>query len=47
MTSGTGGVPRFELAPGYSVPRAIVGLWQLSAGHARSALDLDRVLAMA
>jgi aryl-alcohol dehydrogenase-like predicted oxidoreductase len=26
-------VPRITLAPGYSVPRQIVGLWQLSAGH--------------
>ncbi len=26
-------IPRVELAPGYSVPRHIVGLWQLSVGH--------------
>jgi aryl-alcohol dehydrogenase-like predicted oxidoreductase len=29
-------IPRVELAPGYSIPRHIVGLWQLSAGHQRS-----------
>jgi len=28
-------IPRVELAPGYRVPRHIVGLWQLSAGHQR------------
>ncbi len=28
-------IPRVELAPGYEVPRHIVGLWQLSAGHQR------------
>lgn len=29
-------IPRVELAPGYEVPRHIVGLWQLSAGHQSS-----------
>ncbi len=28
-------VPQWELAPGYSVPRLILGLWQLSGGHGR------------
>lgn len=30
------GIPRVELAPGYDVPRHIVGLWQLSGGHQRT-----------
>ena len=28
-------IPQAELAPGYQVPRHIVGLWQLSGGHQR------------
>ncbi len=35
-----------EITPGYTVPPIIVGLWQLSAGHARGgAEDRSRVLA--
>jgi len=30
---------RAELAPGYSVPRQIVGLWQFSEGHSREPID--------
>ncbi|HJO02759.1 MAG TPA: aldo/keto reductase [Acidobacteriota bacterium] len=38
--------PHTELAPGYSVPPIIIGLWQLSEGHARAgAGDRSRVLA--
>lgn len=33
MTASTEAVERIELAPGYDIPRVIVGLWQLSAGH--------------
>ncbi len=36
-------VERFELAPGYSISRMVVGGWQLSAGHGR---PLDRGVAV-
>ena len=37
--------PQIEIAPGYAVPPIIVGLWQLSRGHARiGAGDRSRVL---
>ena len=38
------GVPRRELAPGYSVPRIICGGWQLSRGHRRTARDPGRAV---
>lgn len=34
-------VPRFELAPGYTVSRVINGGWQLSLGHRSAAVDPD------
>lgn len=34
-------VPRFELAPGYTVSRVINGGWQLSQGHRSGAVDPD------
>jgi len=40
-------VPRVELAPGYQVPRHIVGLWQLSGGHQRvPTSDEDALVAL-
>ena len=47
---GAGSVPRFELAPGYSVARVINGCWQLAGGHgggdpADLAGRLDRLVA--
>lgn len=39
------GVPRVELAPGYSVPRIVTGAWQLSEGHAREPLEREAVFA--
>jgi len=39
VASGSPAVPRRELAPGYAVPRIIVGGWQLARGHRRSARD--------
>jgi aryl-alcohol dehydrogenase-like predicted oxidoreductase len=35
---------RFSLLDGYDFPRLINGGWQLSSGHARRALDQERVL---
>jgi aryl-alcohol dehydrogenase-like predicted oxidoreductase len=32
-------VPTVEIAPGYSIPRVIIGAWQLSRGHSRTPLD--------
>ena len=37
-------IPRIEVAPDYSVPRQIVGLWQLSAGHQRRTVSDDEAL---
>jgi len=37
----TGRIERLELAPGYSIPPVVVGLWQLSAGHRPGALDVE------
>jgi aryl-alcohol dehydrogenase-like predicted oxidoreductase len=31
--SGVADIERTELAPGYEIPRIVVGLWQLSTGH--------------
>jgi aryl-alcohol dehydrogenase-like predicted oxidoreductase len=39
------GVPRVEIAPGYSVPRIINGAWQLSRGHATEPIERDAALA--
>lgn len=39
-----GGLPRVELAPGYRIPRLIVGGWQLSAGHRVGGRDPDEVV---
>ena len=36
-------IDRFELAPGYSISRMVVGGWQLSAGHGR---PIDRAVAV-
>ena len=38
-------IERAELAPGYEVPRHIVGLWQLSAGHQRVPTSDEEALA--
>jgi len=38
-------IERFELAPGYSISRLVNGGWQLSAGHRRSSLDRQAVIA--
>lgn len=35
---------RIEIAPGYRVPPIIVGLWQLSAGHRASTVELAATL---
>lgn len=32
-------IPRFELAPGYTVSRIIYGGWQLAQGHSRTGVD--------
>ena len=37
-------VPRFELAPGYTVSRVINGGWQLSQGHRLAAVDTDTAI---
>jgi len=39
------GVPRVEIAPGYSVPRIINGAWPHSVGHAVAPIDRDAALA--
>lgn len=39
MTRADGG--RVELAPGYEIPRLVVGGWQLSAGHHEDAVAAD------
>ncbi len=36
-------IPLIDLAPGYSVPRMILGGWQLSAGHANRPLERDEL----
>ena len=37
-------VPRVQLGEGYSIPRIIVGCWQLSEGHSAWTFDRDVVL---
>lgn len=37
-------IERVELAPGYSICRVVNGLWQLSSGHHKAALDRAAVL---
>lgn len=39
------GVPRVDIAPGYSVPRIINGAWQHSVGHAAEPIDREDALA--
>ncbi|MFN0179773.1 MAG: aldo/keto reductase [Gemmatimonadales bacterium] len=34
-------IPLVELAPGYSVPRVILGGWQLSAGHSAQGIERE------
>jgi aryl-alcohol dehydrogenase-like predicted oxidoreductase len=34
-------IPLIELAPGYSVPRVILGGWQLSAGHSAEGIERE------
>jgi aryl-alcohol dehydrogenase-like predicted oxidoreductase len=41
---GNDGLPLVELAPGYRIPRLIVGGWQLSAGHRVGGPDPDEVV---
>ena len=36
-------IPLIELAPGYSIPRVILGAWQLSLGHSDLAGDRDTI----
>ena len=36
-------IPLIDLAPGYSIPRVILGGWQLSAGHANRTLDREEL----
>jgi aryl-alcohol dehydrogenase-like predicted oxidoreductase len=36
-------IPRVSIAPDYSVPRLIVGGWQLSTGHSANRIDPERV----
>ena len=37
------GVPRVELAPGYTIPRIVTGAWQLSEGHASEPMARETV----
>jgi len=39
-------IPQVDLAPGYSIPRLIVGGWQLSEGHAANSPDRDSVFSL-
>lgn len=41
---GGAGLPQVEIAPGYAIPRILVGGWQLSSGHAATAADRDEVI---
>ncbi len=36
-------IPLIDLAPGYSIPRIILGGWQLSGGHANRTLDREEL----
>jgi aryl-alcohol dehydrogenase-like predicted oxidoreductase len=39
-------VPRTILAPGYDVPRLIIGGWQVAEGHSESAVDRPRLFGL-
>lgn len=39
------GLPQFEFAPDYSIPRIVRGGWQLAIGHGQNALDRETVYA--
>lgn len=39
-------IPLVELAPGYSVPRIILGGWQLSVGHSAETIDREAIFAI-
>lgn len=38
-------IPQVELAPGYTIPRVILGGWQLSAGHSDTRVTRDEIFA--
>ena len=38
-------IPLIDLAPGYSIPRVILGGWQLSAGHANRSIERQELFA--
>ena len=39
-------IPLVEIAPAYSIPRIILGGWQLSAGHSVAAVDRDAIFGL-
>ncbi len=42
MTADTA-VPRIQIRPDYSIPRVIIGAWQMAQGHSQAAINRDAI----